>query len=147
MEIILKLVPSRHSQTSRFIHYITYAAYIYPCTFTYLHLCTSYTNIWCTARLQKLISSPIQHMSLSWARQIHSTIYHLFHLPSILIIFSHLRLRLSSRLFPSDFPIKDPYACLVSPVCTTCSSHLTGYDFITLKFLESSANHVCSLCV
>ena len=102
----------------------------------YLHLCTSYTNVWYTAFLQKLISSPSQHMYLRWARRIYSTISHPFHLRTTLIIFSHLHLRLTSRPFPSDFPIKDPYACLVSPKWVARSYQLTVYDFVTLKFLE-----------
>ena len=103
---------------------------------SYVTCPTTPTNVWCTAFLQKLRSSPSQHMSLSWARRIHSTISLPFHLRSTLIIFSHLHLRLTSRLFPSDFRIKDPYARLVCPKCATCPSHHTGYDFVTIKFLE-----------
>jgi hypothetical protein len=116
-----------------------------PCAITFQLDSTSYTNVWCTVCPQKVLSSPSQHMSLSWARRIHSTIAHSFHLRSTLIIFSHPHLRLSSRLLPSDVPIKDPYVRLVSPKCATCPSNFTGYDFVTLKFLENSANHVCSV--
>jgi len=123
----------RHLISKPRISYITWPT---NPTNVHAHLCTSYTNVWCTVFLQKLISSPSQHMSLSWAKRIYSIISHPFHLRSTLTIFSHLHLRLTSRLFPSDFPIKDPYACLVSPNWAGRPSHLTVYDLVTLKLLE-----------
>jgi len=44
------------------------------------------------------------HWSLSWARWIQSTPFHLIFLNHSLTLFSHLRLGLSSGLFPSGFP-------------------------------------------
>ena len=43
---------------------------------------------------------------------------------SIVILSSHLRLRLTSSLFPSGFPTKILYAFLLSPMRATCCAHL-----------------------
>jgi len=58
------------------------------------------------------------HWPVSWARCIQSTTLHPSFLRSSLILSSHLRLGLTSGLFPSDFPTKILYSFLISPVAS-----------------------------
>ena len=76
-----------------------------------------------------------QHMSLSWASSIQSTLPHSTSWRFILILSSHLCLSLPSSLFPSDFPTKTLYTPLPSPIRTTCPAHLILLDFITRTLL------------
>ena len=54
----------------------------------------------------------VLHLSLSWDSPIQSIYPHPTSWRSIPILSSHLRLGLSSGLFPSDFPTKTPYTPL-----------------------------------
>jgi hypothetical protein len=63
------------------------------------------------------------HWSLSWARWIQSTSSHTLSVRSIMILSSHVRLRLQGGYFPSGFPAKIPYTFLISPMRATCPAH------------------------
>ena len=52
----------------------------------------------------------VRHVSLSWASQIQSIYPHPTSWRSTLILFTHLRLGLTSDLFPFGFPTKTLYA-------------------------------------
>ena len=66
----------------------------------------------------------VRHLSLSWASPIQSTYPHPTSWRSILILSTHLRLGVSSGLFPSGFPTKTLYTPLSSPIRATCPAHL-----------------------
>ena len=63
------------------------------------------------------------HLSLSWASSIQSIPPHPVSWRSILIS-SHLRLGLTSGVFPSGFPTKTLYTPYLSPIGATCLDHL-----------------------
>ena len=91
----------------------------------------------------------VRQLSLSWANPIQSTYPHPTSWRSILILSIHLRLGLSSGLFPSSFPTKTLYAPVSSPICATCPAHLILLDFITRTILgeeyRSLSSSLCSL--
>ena len=84
-----------------------------------------------------------RHLFLSWASSIQSILPHPTSWKS-----SHLRLGLSSGLFPSGFPTKTPYTPLLSPIRTTWSAHLILLDFITRTIFgeqyRSLRSSICS---
>jgi hypothetical protein len=67
-----------------------------------------------------------------WVRWIQSIPSYTISLRSILILSTHLRLRLPSGLFPSDFPL---HTFLFSPIRATCPVHLIFLDYIILIML------------
>jgi len=79
-------------------------------------------------------------------RPVHAPTSHF--LKSILILSSHLRLRLSSVLFPSGFPTQTLYTPLLSPIHATCPAHLILLDFITRTIFgvqyRSLSSSLCS---
>jgi hypothetical protein len=72
------------------------------------------------------------HPSLSWALQIHSTLFQPISLRSILITFSHLRLGLPRSFFLSGFPTKPYRYLLSSPMRATCPADLILHNLICL---------------
>jgi len=66
---------------------------------------------------------------------------------SILILSSHLSLGLPSGLFPSGFPTKTLYMPLLSPIRSTCHTHLILLDCIIWTILgEQYRSFSSSLC-
>jgi len=89
----------------------------------------------------------VRHLSLSWASSIQSIPPHPSSWRSILILSSHLRLGLPSRLFHSGFLTKTLYTPLLSPIRATCPAHLTLLDFTTRTILgEEYRSLSSSLC-
>ena len=77
----------------------------------------------------------VRHLSLSWASPMQSIYPHPTSWRSILILSTHLRLGLTSGLFPSGFPTKNLYTALSSPIRATCPAHLILLNFITRTIL------------
>ena len=86
------------------------------------------------------------HLSLSWARSIHSVLSHPTSWRSIVILSSHLCLGLPSGLLPSGFPTKTLYISPLTPIHATCPTHLILH-FITQRILgEQYRSLSSSLC-
>jgi len=82
---------------------------------------------------------------LSQLNPVHTPTSHF--LKIILILSSHLCLGLPSRLFASGFPTKTLYIPVLSPIHTTCPTHLILLDFITQTVLgEKYRSLSSSLC-
>ena len=75
---------------------------------------------------RRFITAPTRarHLSVYWARLIQSMPPPIFR-RSILMLSSHLRLVLTSRLLPSGLPTKTLYAPFPSHICATCPAHLS----------------------
>ena len=82
---------------------------------------------------------------LSQLHPVHTPTSHFLKIQ--LNISSHLRLGLSSGLFPSGFPTKTLYTPLPSPIHATCPAHHILLDFITHPiFGEQYRSLSSSLC-
>ena len=66
---------------------------------------------------------------------------------SILILSSHLRLRLPSDILPSGFRTRTLYAPLISPIRAACPAHTTLLHLITRIKLVRSREHKASCYV
>jgi hypothetical protein len=64
------------------------------------------------------------HCSLSWARWVQSTIFHIISLTSIPILSSQARLCHQSGFIPSGFRTKTIYEFLISTIHATCHTDL-----------------------
>jgi hypothetical protein len=87
--------------------------------------------IFCATRGFITMYINVRHWSLSWTGYINFTPSHPISLRFMLILSCHLRLGLTSCLFPSGFPNKILYSFLTSTLRPTCPAHLL-LDFITL---------------
>ena len=113
---------------------------------TGLQLVKKFPAFYATRRFITALTS-VRHLSLSCASPTQSTYPHPTSWRSILVLSTHLRLGLTSGLFPSGFPTKNLYAPLSSPIRATCPVHLILLDFITRTILgEEYRSFSSSLC-
>ena len=123
-----------------------------PCSWVLLerltgsHLVKKFPAFYETRRFSTTLTHA-HHLSLSWASSIQSMPTHPTSWRSILILSSHLHLGLASHLFPPGFPTKTLCTPLLSPIRTTCPTHLILVCFITQTMLgEEYGSLSSSLC-
>ena len=76
----------------------------------------------------RIYQSPVPIPVLSQIDRVHAS--HPTSLRSILILSSHLRLRLPSGLLPSGFPSKTLYAPVLSSMRATCPTQLSDAQYL-----------------
>jgi len=144
------------------INLITYILFTYLLTYLHIKLLTYLFTPCSTVLIEKLTGSKLvkkfsalygtrkfitaftsaRQLSLSWASSIQSVPPHPSSWRSILILSSHLRLGLPSRLFPSGFPTQTLYTPFLSPIRATCTAHLNILYFITQTILGEECTSV-----
>ena len=94
--------------------------------------------------IQRFITAltSVRHLSLSWASPIQSIYPHPTSWRSILILSTHLCLRLPNGLFPSSFPTKTLYNPLSSPIRTTRPAHLILLVLSPAQYWVRSTDHL-----
>jgi len=85
------------------------------------------------------------HLPLSRASWILSTPSYPIDWRFILTLTSHLRLCLSSGLFPSGFPTKTLYACIFSPIRVACTAHFVSLALIIRIIFDERSKSCGSL--
>jgi hypothetical protein len=102
------------------------------------HLLKNFPAFYETQRFVTVFTTA-RHWSLSWVRRIHSTTSQPISLTSILILSSHLRLGLSSVLFPSGYPTEILYAFHIVSMRATCAAHLPPPPDLTIWHHKTSS--------
>ena len=113
----------RHIMPSSLTYLLTPLCRVLLEKLTGLQLVKKFPAFYGTRKFITALTS-VRQLSLSWASPIQSTYPHPTSWKSILILSTHLRLGLSSGLFPSGFPTKTLYTPLYSPIRATCPTHL-----------------------
>jgi len=124
--------PATHSPLHKMLHLVLFNDKLTPWSrvlekLTGFQLVKKFPAFYGTRNFITAFTSARQ-LSLSWATAIQSIPPHPTSWRSILILSSHLRLGISSGLFPSGFPTKTPYTPLFSHIRATCPAHLKFND-------------------
>ena len=99
---------------------------------TGLQLVKKFPAFYGTRRFITALTSA-RHLSLSWASSIQSIPPHSTSLRCILTLSSHLRLGLSTGLFPAGFPHQNPVHVSPLPIHATCPAHLIECNILEYK--------------
>jgi hypothetical protein len=108
------------------------------------HSATQYITQVYASRRFIYVYITVRHLSVFRAGLVQSAASHHLSLRCVLILSSHLRLRLPRDLIPSDFPTKTLYAFLFSHIRATCPAHPIPLQFITLIMIFAEAHDPCS---
>ena len=109
-----------------------------------LQLIKKFPALYGTRKFITVLTSARQ-LSLSCVRSIQSIPPHPTSWRSILILSPHLRLAVSSGLFPWGLPTKTLYTPVLSPIHATCPAHLILLDFITRNNIGWGAQIISEL--
>jgi len=147
--VIIAKIPNLHATGLAcfiFLHTYLLTYVLTPCSTVLLEKLTGFQLVkkfpafYGTRRFITTFTSP-RHLSLFWVRSIQSIPPHPTSWRCILILSSHLRLGLSSGLFPTVFSTKTLHRPLISPIRVTCPTHLILLDLITRIILGEDTDH------